>query len=568
MLTKKYKKVFTRLAATALGAATLWGSEAHAQLITGPTNGGPRGRFDASEIAGNQPGVQAGSAQVGGFVSLFDDPEKIFYLDGSSNNNLETGNWSADIGLGSRFLHQESGAVLGANVFYNYRNASTGYGDFDFQTVGFGFEALLEDWAFRTHAAFDVGGTQNNGLVQNGMVTPSYVDATAGPMGVQNILLSGLQNNFASALNSVDLNVSRKLEMANAEVGAGVYYLSANDGPNSWGVNGTAEAWLTDNIASNVTVSHDDLFDTTVYGGVSVHFGGPRVDADARRESATSRLWARGQRRRVIPVASYNLPAADRLATDPDTGNLVTVLPVSAMDDLVAAPGMMTDIILVDAGAMFTGLAPIVLNEGQRLLSASVLHMVDTAEIGALPLPGTDLGGMTIIDMSTGNAVVIANNTEVSGFTITNAGDVGIYGDSVTGFDINHNVLNGANYGLRLAGTNSGMVSDNMASGNTVDGFLINNLSGGTVSGNMASINTGNGFFISTLSGGMVSDNMASGNTIYGFRIGNFTGGNTATFMSNEALNNTLKGYNVLSGTPGTGTGTNTGSGNGSDDTF
>ena len=284
------------------------------------------------------------------------------------------------------------------------------------------------------------------------------------------------------------------------------------------------------------------------------------------------------------------------------------------MDDLVAAPGMMTDIILVDAGAMFTGLAPIVLNEGQRLLSASVLHMVDTAEIGALPLPGTDLGGMTIIDMSTGNAVVIANNTEVSGFTITNAGDVGIYGDSVTGFDINHNVLNGANYGLRLAGTNSGMVSDNMASGNTVDGFLINNLSGGTVSGNMASINTGNGFFISnlsggtvsdntasgntfdgffinnlsggtvsgnmasintgngffisTLSGGMVSDNMASGNTIDGFRIGNFTGGNTATFMSNEALNNTLKGYNVLSGTPGTGTGTNTGSGNGSDDTF
>ena len=578
MLTKKYQKLFRRLAATALGAATLWGSEAHAQLITGPANGGPSGRFDSSVIAGNQPGVQTGSAQVGGFVSLFDSPDKIFFLDGSSNNNLETGNWSADIGLGSRFLHQESGAVLGANVFYNYRNASTGYGDFDFQTVGFGFEALLEDWAFRTHAAFDVGSTQNNGLVQ-GVVTPSYVDATAGPMGVQNILLSGLQNNFASALNSVDLNVSRKLEMANAEVGAGVYYLSANDGPNSWGVNGTAEAWLTDNIASNVTVSHDDLFGTTVYGGVSVHFGGPRVDADARRESVTSRLWARGQRRRVIPVASYNLPAADRRATNPDTGNLVTVLPVGQTDNLVMAPGVMTDIILVDAGTTFTGLAPIVLNEGQRLLSASVLHMVDTAEIGAIQLPGTDLGGMTTIDMSTGNAVVIANNTEVSGFTITNAGANGIFGDSVTGFDINRNALSGGTFGLRLDGTNSGTVSSNTASGNAA-GFLVDTLSGGTVSGNTASgngdgfdfgtifggtvsgntasMNTSDGFSINDLSGGTVSDNTASGNTSDGFSINDLFGG---TFSGNTASGNTRDGFLIISLFGGTFSG-NTASGN------
>ncbi|MCA9091560.1 MAG: right-handed parallel beta-helix repeat-containing protein, partial [Planctomycetaceae bacterium] len=554
----KYRQLFAHLAVAAIGAAALWGGETQAQVISGPPNSAPWGRFDANVIGGNQPGVQSGSAQVGGFISLFDDPEKIFFLDGSSNSNLNSGNWSADIGFGSRFLHQGSGAVLGGNVFYNYRNAETIFGNHGFQTVGFGVEALLEQWAFRSNATFNVGSTQANGLVQ-GLGTPSYVDQVGGPMGVQNILLSGLQSNFTSALNTVDMNVSRKLDIANAELGAGVYYLSANHGPNSWGVNGTAEAWLTDNLATNVTVSHDNLFDTTVFGGVSVYFGGPRIDADARHASSTSRLWARVQRRRVIPVANYNLPTADQLAHDPDTGDLITVLQVAEIDDLVAAPAVGTDIILVDAGATFTGLDPIVLSEGQRLLSASIAHQVDTAEIGSIQIPETDLGGITTIDMSTGNAVVIANNTEVSGFTITNAsgfGDAGIFGSNAVGFDINRNDLSRNYFGVNLSGTNSGTMSSNTAY-NNYSGFAISTLSGGTVNGNTAHHNTISGFAIDTLSGGTVSGNTAH-HQQFGFNIINLSGG---TVSDNAAYEHAALGFNIINLSGGTVSG-NTAHGN------
>ena len=68
--------------------------------------------------------------------------------------------------------------------------------------------------------------------------------------------------------------------------------------------------------------------------------------------------------------------------------------------------------------------------------------------------------------------------------------------------------------------------------------------------------------------GGTISGNTASVNSFDGFVVNTFPGGNSAVFSNNSATNNTLLGYNILSGTPFDGITTNTGSGNGGNDSF
>ena len=53
-----------------------------------------------------------------------------------------------------------------------------------------------------------------------------------------------------------------------------------------------------------------------------------------------------------------------------------------------------------------------------------------------------------------------------------------------------------------------------------------------------------------------------------GFFVFTFPGGNSAVFSNNSSINNTLQGYNFLSGTPFDGIMTNTGAGNGGNDNF
>ena len=96
-----------------------------------------------------------------------------------------------------------------------------------------------------------------------------------------------------------------------------------------------------------------------------------------------------------------------------------------------------------------------------------------------------------------------------------------------------------------LDGTNSGDIRNVVSNLNGEAGFDVNNFNDGTISGNTA-----------------------SGNDQDRFYVLDFNGGNSAVFSNNSATNNTLLGYNILSGTPFDGGMSNTGSGNGGNDNF
>ena len=535
--------------------------------------------------------MKDGYYRVGGFLSIFEDSESVLFIDGHGNVNEVLGDWSTDIGIGYR--QDVGGTVLGGNAYYNYRDISTGANDHNFSTLGFGVEALMSDWAVRSNAYVSLDDRGSNGRTATPLIGgPDLVPQMGGSMGVSNIRLATQTENWTEALDGFDLNVSRKIPEANLEVGAGVYYLSADEGPSSWGVNGTAEAWLASNIAANVTVSHDDLFDTTVYGGVSIYFGGPSIDAESRSASVTSRLLSRVQRRHVAPVLNYNAAAPDLLATDSTSGDLITVAQIAMGGDLLNAPDLLEDdgdfidIILVDPGAAFTPMDAIALNDGQRLLSAHLLHEIDTTEFGTIDLPESGLGGMpAMITGPTGiDAITLADGNEVSGFSIVaGAGARGIFGSDVTEFNINNNVLDGAtaggDEGIEIDSSGlasvSGTISDNMISGFDDDGiqidgvdievdFLNNMITGnfgdgldidgtgdfsGMIMGNTLSNNDADGLDLDALTiSGSIIDNTAIMNGQNGLAIDvdNVLMGSVLTITDNMTNLNDVDGIFVL----------------------
>lgn len=588
MLFRPTMKSLKSFAVAAFASAAMFGGNVDAQWIDNSSSV----RLDAAGMAGSQPGVKDGYYRVGGFLSIFEDSESVLFVDGHGNVNEVLGDWSTDIGIGYR--QDVDGTVLGANAYYNYREDSNGRYDHNFSTLGFGVEALMSDWAVRSNAYVSLDDRGSNGRTATPLMGgPDFVPQMGGSMGVSNIRLATQTENWTEALDGFDLNVSRKIPEANLEVGAGVYYLSADEGPSSWGVNGTAEAWLASNIAANVTVSHDDLFDTTVYGGVSIYFGGPSIDAESRSASVSSRLLSRVQRRHVAPVLNYNAAAPDLLATDATSGDLITVAQIAMGGDLLNAPDLLEDdgdfidIILVDPGAAFTPMDTIALNDGQRLLSAHLLHTVDTTESGIIDLPESGLGGMSaMITGSPGfDAITLADGNEVSGFSIVaGSGESGIFGSDVTGFNINNNVLDGAtaggDEGIEIDSSGlasvSGTISDNMISGFDDDGiqidgvdievdFLNNMITGnfgdgldidgtgdfsGMIMGNTLNNNDADGLDLDALTfSGSIIDNFANMNDLSGLAIDiddNVLAGSVLTMTDNTTNLNGDDGISVI----------------------
>lgn len=549
MLFRPTLKSLKAFAAAAFASAAIFAGETQAQFIDYNSLNQSTARLENGLHVGDQPGVRDGYYRVGGFAGLFEDSSSLLFVDGHGNVNFDSGNWSGDFGVGYR---KDVGAmVLGGNAYYNYREYSNGFADHNFSTIGFGAEALMSDWAVRSNAFFAIDDRQSNGRTPNFLV-PSLVQQAGADTGVQNILLANQTENFDEALDGFDLNISHKVPSVRSEFGAGVYYLSAGGGPDTWGVNGTLESWFTSNVAGNINVSHDDFFDTTVYGGVSIYFGGPAIDANTRTESVVSRLWSRVQRRHVVPVLNYTTDAPDLFATNPGSGDLITVVQIAQGGDLLNAPnrleadGDFVDIILVDADAVFNPMGTIALNDNQRLLSADRTHFVTTAQVGTIILPESGQGGgsASIVAGGAFDTVTIGNNGEVNGFNLsampgnlalsgfgvtdvliannTVTGPGGILIDaglrpSITASFVNNSVMNGAGTGIEVLGADVELfLFDNVISGNNLNN--VNIFASGQVSGLIAnnmfndSVN-GSGLFIQagTISAGLVS-NIANNN--------------------------------------------------------
>jgi hypothetical protein len=100
------------------------------------------------------------------------------------------------------------------------------------------------------------------------------------------------------------------------------------------------------------------------------------------------------------------------------------------------------DILFAWGGSVFNNQS-ITLQTGQRFLGEGTSHTFNS-QFGAMLLPrATASNVMPVINGSPGAAITLADNTEVSGFNITNSNGAAIIGTNVTGIDINRNSFSG-----------------------------------------------------------------------------------------------------------------------------
>ncbi|MCO6042535.1 right-handed parallel beta-helix repeat-containing protein [Aeoliella sp. ICT_H6.2] len=564
-------------------------------LATNPAAAQIDSRGSIGHQFGEEPGYEAGYTRGGAFLPLLYDGNHTWLWYADLQYTLDNyGDDAGSVGLGARHFFEQRDLIAGVNAYWDGRDFQSDLIDHDVHQYGFGLELLGPVWSSRFNVYLD----------SNSPVSQPFSRVTGLNYQANNLAVTQQTGDLLlDSMQGGDFEVARRLRSLPVELGLGFYHLQAEGGDanHAWGPMGRVQGWLTPQLEAYAAIRNDRVFGTTTSTGLVWYFGGASPSGQSRCE----RMAVPVRRQYNVPVTTLeaNVVNSTELARDSVSGNVLTFTHVQTgasgngtaetpYGTLAAASNAGTDVVLVQPG-LYVG-DSIILSPGTRLLAASRSHSLST-QFGTLAMPLTGLGGVTEIlyAPNPGAAIALANNTEVSGFTITDPFE-GIVGANITGINLNHNVVNGASSraiellsvsgdivnnsvtgglvglrissfnggtisnnifsrnadGLIVATLNAGTISDNIANGNSGAGMFVQNMNGGQLTGNTANDNGGRGYSFSQVAGGSIADNTADGNTDSGFQIAQLTGG---SFRGNVARNNLESGL-FLGATTGTGT--------------
>lgn len=372
--------------------------------------------------------------------------------------------------VGQRFYSDDFGRTFGGYVGYDNR-------DTGLQTVGqvvTGFESLGRI-DFRANGYFPT----DTSPVSTGMTfsDPTYVG--------YNIQLTQLSQ-YQVAMKGFDAEVGGALPKLGDYVRAyfGVYNFQGQGSPQAWGWKTRFESHVTDRMRLYLTVSDDQVFDTNVVFGAAFFFPGSSARRVPRYDSFVNKMDEPIIRNEAVVVNNHSATStvnatnivsgvAQRVIhVDPNAvvmGDGTVENPYNALQ-LAQAGSQPNDIIFVHPRADNTATnltQDFVLQDNQRLLASTTQHMF-TATQGTFDLPGYEAGNRPTLD-SSGDAITLANNNEVSGFRFSDTGGDSIVGNGITGFNINNNQFDGfgsfgeaAIYIQNAGGT--GIIRDNVVS--------------------------------------------------------------------------------------------------------
>lgn len=247
---------------------------------------------------------------------------------------------------------------------------------------------------------------------------------------------------------------------------AGGYFLQPEEGDSAAGVKLRFEAQVTQDITVGMQYSNDGVFDHNTWMNVSWSFPpGPKhrtFQPKPVRELLAGPV-ARLDRIQVLTEVEETIEPL----TYAD-GSLITVYHVNGnglsngsgtadnpANTLVGTGGQ--SIILV-SGFQVNSAGTAILQNNQRLLGTGLTQTAFSRERGLFVLPGTGTGiNPTLFNTTNGNVIQLANNNEVSGFTINGSGSltgtpggIGIIGNNITGFNINNSTITNSTDGVSL----------------------------------------------------------------------------------------------------------------------
>ncbi len=399
------------------------------------------------------------------------------------------GTFGGSLGSGYRYYAPRIDRVFGASLWYD----GDGTRDQYFQQLGLSLETYGTWLDFRTNFYLPVGQTTQQSSAD--LVTGS-------PRFVGESLVYDQLNTYLAAMRGLDMEVGCLLPGSFAKehgirAYGGWYYYGDDLGDHILGVSARLQANIASGLDASIQVTNDNYFDTRAFLGVSWTFG-PLHRSNLSQDNAKGRIGEAVVRNYTVLATPQSQLQSGLVAVDPATGQPYVIAHV----DSSAAPGgngsvnspfqtiaaasttaVGANIVFVDAGSVFHGAAAsVVMNNGEMLLGdgTGVQNFIRVPGLNSILLPhGPTTGSLPVLNSANGTAVTLANNSEISGFTITNSSGAGIVANGVGNVLIRNVQVNQAGSdGVQIVNSTGNTYFDNVTITNSAgNGLLVN---GGT----------------------------------------------------------------------------------------
>lgn len=347
---------------------------------------------------------------------------------------FDNGKWAANLGAGIRKNY--GSRVYGLNTYYDYRETKK----FHYNQIGLGLETLGKVWDIRVNGYLPVGK-------KSSAPYSTKFDFFSGHF----MFLSQKKQFAMKGVNAEGGFHFGKSCLFDFYTAAGPYYFEGK-GRNAWGGKARICGMFKDYITLEISDSYDNVFHNRFQGQLTFSLPLGRKSCVKKNECQSCSLSYALNSRMVQPIGREEIVVVSSkkkevIATDPITGmplffvfvdntsssagTFESPYPTFALAQANSSSG---NIIYVFPGdGTTTGMdSGIFLQANQKLWGSGVSHLTQTSQ-GLVLLPAQSNSSPTITNTNVdteGNAITLAINNAISGFTITSALHDAIFGSN------------------------------------------------------------------------------------------------------------------------------------------
>lgn len=353
---------------------------------------------------------------------------------------FDNGKWAANAGVGLRTLW--GNRAYGINIYYDYRKAL----HFNSNQIGGGIETLGELFDFRINGYLPVGAKTGNPY------DPVFETFSGNYMFVSQKIQSAMKG--ANAECGFHFG---KSELFDFYAATGPYYFIGEGIPATWGGKARISGTFKDILTLEISDSYDRTFQNKFQGQISLSFSFG-FKSKIKEQGRTCKIANVLNNRMLQPVDRQEIIVIDKtrkntIAIDPATGLpyfFVFVDNTSSSNGTFESPyhslaqaqdnSSPSNIIYVFPGdGTTTGMdSGIFLKANQKFWGSGVSHSIQTSE-GTISIPAQSSSAPTITNTNIdtdGNAITLATNNAISGFTIMSTINDAIYGTDPQSLDV------------------------------------------------------------------------------------------------------------------------------------
>ena len=433
--------------------------------------------------------------QLGFFspVAFFENERAVLFFQGNVTFGEERST-GATVGVGYRQYEFGRDSIIGASLWYDVDNDPNR----TFHQLGVSFENYSRSHEFRVNGYLPLGETQHFRST-----SPRYIDNNI-LVGIDEFALAGFDMEWGAPISGMPQLWAH---------GGYYYYIDREDNlehDQVYGLRGRLEYRLAPNVQFNAIFSHDEVFESSIFGMFSIAFRTPGQVLDDGDPCATRPRIDRLVYRKQLSLAEQNRLARNVVTDQPifvsqvseafgsPNGTGTTDNPFDSVSAAATAAGQ-RGIIFVRDGSFDESVS--LLNH-QRLLADGFLdtkpHQVIT-HLGTILLPGQNARASVVtpsISSSDRTGTIklcqddsFVDEIEIAGLTITNSVGSGIFGIQNQGFSIHDNTIeqsaeagitlltaSGSQFNNSTAPPTNNLISNNVIQDNSQSGVILANL--------------------------------------------------------------------------------------------